>query len=115
MPRRQQSATVVLMISQPKSALARALAHLDHALAIAEEHDPDDSSIGDLKQELMLARGALNFAGNSQTKLIEAGEAIIHAANNETIIAGKHKRTAGEMLISTMHEAITHASGPGID
>lgn len=92
-------------VSQPNSALARALSHLDKAIAIAEEHDPDGDSIPDLKRELILAQGALGFAGNSQTKLIDA--------LYSTITTQGHTITS--RVLDQAQDAIKHATGPGID
>lgn len=64
---------------------------------------------------LTQASGALGFAGNSQTRLINACDGVIRASNHEVIIAGKYKRTEGEEVIKAVLEAVEHAEGPGID
>jgi hypothetical protein len=96
-------------INQQKSALARADRYTREAL------DAIRTGKGTAEGLLMNALGALNFAGNSQQKLIDACEAVISAANRETIVAGKHKLTEGNVLIQTVKDAVAHASGPGID
>lgn len=91
-----------MTIEQPNSALARA----ERAVLLAKQHLCfGTGSIEDADKALDLALGALGFAGNSQTRLIDALQAAL--------------TTQGHSLKSTVIEqgfdAINHATGPGID
>ncbi len=90
-------------ISQPNSALARTDAYIREALIALNRGDLTLAAA-----KLGGALGAAEFAGNSQTKLIEAARAASSA------MAGyRDWRTSTER--NGLVAAIKHAEGPGID
>lgn len=85
------------MISQPNSALARADSYITLAMVALTERNYEEAhwNIG-------MARSALGFAGNSQTRLIEAAKVGLRNAPDSTVA-------------DDIQGAIDHAEGPGID
>lgn len=91
-------------IDQPNSALARTARHINEALEALRQGDDMTATV-----KLRLALGALGFAGNSQTKLIDA------LKNADAFVGGFMQDSDCKALRAGFKDAIAHASGPGID
>lgn len=91
------------MVSQPNSALARVETYIREALLAIDRGDLTLASA-----QLGGALGAVEFAANSQTKLIDACK---HAS--QAVAKMPQGRYKG--IVACCDEAVKHAEGPGID
>ncbi len=88
------------MVSQPHSALARTERYISRALEALRSGNAAQAT-----EHLEHALGAVAFAGNSQTKLIDS----LHAIADDTGCLLTDEQRRGAL------DAITHAEGSGID
>ncbi len=95
------------MICQLNSALARADTYVREALLAIHQRDYTLASA-----KLGGALSALEYAGNSQTKLIDAANAA-----EGLILKPWSQWVTGDQkdAVDGLRDAIAHASGPGID
>ncbi len=90
-------------VAQPNSALARVETYI-----LAAKRALEAGQLRIAEQQMDLALGAMTFAANSQTKLIEA------ARGAATAMTGyRDWRTSTER--NGLVNAVAHAEGPGID
>lgn len=98
-------------INQPESALARADSRIRE---LREKMTNDDGfDLAEALPVIDLALGALNFAGNSQQRLIDA--CAEQVSYYEAALRVRRLSLAETALLDAHRAAIAHASGPGID
>ncbi len=95
-------------VAQSNSALARVETYV-----LAAKRALEAGQLRVAEQQMDLALGAMTFAANSQTKLIEA----VQSAAVFTTPLERLKGWNGykEDAARRMHEAVAHAESPGID
>ncbi len=98
------------MICQLNSALARADTYVREALLAIHQRDYTLASA-----KLGGALGALDYAGNSQTRLIDAVNGLVIANHGLPANPADETDPVCRAAIEQGLAAITHATGPGID